>query len=372
MLKKLALGEHIRVNQPLAWDVLTDRGTLLLRKGFVPTNPWQVEALIKRGAYVDEEAFNRHSSTSPAEPEPVAATLFEQWDDISFRLNGLLRRHQTEPQFVDKLTQLSTGIMSLVDQGQDVALFVMLRLDTSNNYPVAHALQVAVLCDVYGRFMNWDPADRLALVNAALTMNITILDLQLILLRQLEPLSLEQREAIRNHPTAARERLEALGVIDPVWLNLVAQHHETSDGRGYPLGLQAVAPAAEVLNVTDRYLAMTSWRYDREPKLANAAARELYVVTAGSTQEAVARLIKAFGLYPPGTFVRLANGEIAVVVARGGHANKPRVATMIGAQGVKLQDPIPRDSAQPEFAISGAMSNDDCAIYLDPIKLFGA
>ena len=68
--------------------------------------------------------------------------------------------------------------------------------------------------------------------------------------------------------------------------------------------------------------------------------------------------------------MRLVNGEIAIVTHRGEHASRPRIATVITAQGTKLLDPIRRDSAKPEFAITDIVPSDECAIQADPTKLF--
>ncbi len=369
MYVKLALAEHIRPNQPLPWDVLDENGNLLLTRGTVPVNQRQVDALIERGAYVDQEAFERHRR-SPA-PAARATNLFELWEDMQLRIGNLLRRNDREPDFISRLTQLTGEMMTLTAKNLDVAIFHVMRMDKSS-YAVTHSLQVAVCCDVYGHFLQIEPQARASLVNAALTMNLAILDLQQVLARQAEPLSAQQRELLNSHPTMGRNRLESMGVADPVWLRAVAEHHETCDGKGYPQGITEVLPEAEIINVLDRYCAIMSHRRDREGKPANVVARELYLSTTGSLQAVVARVIKAFGLFPPGRFVRLANGEIAIVLNRGEQANKPAAATLIGAQGAKLMDAFRRDTSDPEFAITHIVPDEDCAVQVDPVKLFGA
>lgn len=369
MYVKLALAEHIRPNLPLPWDVLDEHGNLLLTKGTVPVSQRQVDALIERGAYVDQEAFERHRRGGP--PAGRASNLFELWEDMQLRIGNLLRRSDREPDFIARLTQLTGEMMTLSARNLDAAIFHAMRMDKSS-YAVTHSLHVAICCDIYGHFLQLEPQARATLVNAALTMNLSILDLQQVLARQAEPLTPQQRELLNIHPTMARDRLEAMGVTDPVWLRAVAEHHETCDGKGYPNALTSVSPEAEIINVLDRYCAIMSHRRDREGKPANVVARELYLSTSGSLQAVVARVIKAFGLFPPGRFVRLANGEIAIVLQRGEQANKPVVATLIGAQGAKLMDAFRRDTSDPEFAITHIVPDEDCAVQVDPVKLFGA
>jgi len=230
---------------------------------------------------------------------------------------------------------------------------------------------VAVCCEVYGRFAKWSLADINTLVNAALTMNIAMLELQRELSRQAKQPTFEQREEIQSHPQRGRDQLEKLGVTDAAWLQVVLQHHETRDGQGYPAGITDMSSIAEVLNVMDRYCALMCRRGTRDPLASNEAARELYTVMSGPSQEIVARLIKAFGLYPPGVFVRLANGESGVVLRRSAHANKPRVATLISANGVKLADPIERDAGAQGCSITQAIPDESFSAPYDPLRLYG-
>jgi hypothetical protein len=369
MRVKLALENYIKLNQPLPWDVLSAQGMLLLSKGTIPTDLRQLNTLIEHGAFVDADEYNRHLPTAP-EPAPPPVSPFGRWDEIHQRLGNLLRRYQSEPQFIDKLIQLSGDIQSLAEKDSDAAIFAMMRLN-QDNYPIAHALQVAVCCDIYAGFLQWDAAERSILVKGSLTMNLAMLDLQRVMAKQGEPPTPEQRAEINSHPTRARDWLKSAGVTDEAWLRAVAEHHETCDGKGYPQGIKEVFPAAEVINIADRYCALMSSRRGRDAMVSNKAARELYLLTTGSLQGIIARMVKAVGLFPPGNFVKLANSEIAVVVHRGEHANKPRVATVISPFGTKLIDPIFRDSAKAEFAITHVVPESSVAVQIDSARLFG-
>ena len=72
----------------------------------------------------------------------------------------------------------------------------------------------------------------------------------------------------------------------------------------------------------------------------------------GTARQSIDRMVQAVGLYPPGTFVELANGETAVVATRGGPQTSPRVYALLNAQLSELK-PTARDTTRPEFAIKG-------------------
>jgi len=379
---KLPLAEHIHLNESLPWDVLDSAGTLLLRKGTLVTDPRRLCVLIERGAYVDKEEYERHAQDrepqAPPPPAPPPSPLpslpeqisdpFPQWDNVRLRLGTLLHQQLREPQFAEQLTQLTQDIRRLVETNADAAIFAMSRLDRT--HATDPSLESAVACEIYGRFLRWSEQDRASLINAALTMNVAILDLQLTLETQRDAPSLDQLERIRRHPEQGFRQLSDLGVSDQNWLQTVLQHHESPDGTGYPAGVTALNPAAEVLNVADRYCALLRSRSSRDTIVSGNATRDLCMLTSGKLRTVVAGMIKAYGLYPPGYFVSLANGEIAVVVRRGEHANKPRVSSLVGARGTKLTVPIVRDTAVAEFAIAKALPLA-APVSIDPSRLYG-
>jgi hypothetical protein len=85
------------------------------------------------------------------------------------------------------------------------------------------------------------------------------------------------------------------------------------------------------------------------------AAREACLGAKGVPDEIGGALLKAVGLYPPGSFVELASGDIGIVVARGRAANLPFVATLIAASGNPLGEPALRDTVDRRYAVKGAV-----------------
>ena len=78
--------------------------------------------------------------------------------------------------------------------------------------------------------------------------------------------------------------------------------------------------------------------------------------------EAGAALIKAVGIYSPGTYVKLVNGETAVVVRRGVNSTTPKVAVLINRQGMATGVPMVRDTSQPEFRIASGLRYQDIKV----------
>jgi hypothetical protein len=105
---------------------------------------------------------------------------------------------------------------------------------------------------------------------------------------------------------------------------------------------------ARLLMRIDQFAARLSPRIARRAQAGAQAARAIFLDEQRQQDEAGAALIKAVGLYPPGTFVRLANGEEGMVVKRGTSATEPLVAALLGKSGNPLTEPVPRDARLPQ------------------------
>ncbi|RZL86669.1 MAG: hypothetical protein EOP73_31575 [Variovorax sp.] len=150
------------------------------------------------------------------------------------------------------------------------------------------------------------------------------------------------------------ERLAAVGINDPTWLTAVRLHHDAGPG---PLaGRGDGEKLARLLRRIDLFGARLSPRRSRTAMSGAAAARAVFLDEVGQPDEAGAALIKTVGLYPPGTLVRLASGEVGIVFKRGFSATEPLVAALIGKSGNPLSHPVPRDTRLASQAITASLA----------------
>jgi putative nucleotidyltransferase with HDIG domain len=77
-----------------------------------------------------------------------------------------------------------------------------------------------------------------------------------------DPLSEEERAEMEFHPHLSARILEPLEPIHPGITDIVASHHESWDGGGYPLGCggEAIPLGARIIAVADAFDAMTQPR----------------------------------------------------------------------------------------------------------------
>jgi hypothetical protein len=99
------------------------------------------------------------------------------------------------------------------------------------------------------------------------------------------------------------------------------------------------------------------------------AARAAYLDERRQADEAGTAIVKATGIYPPGSFVRLASGEVAVVLRRGRRANQPWVASVLGRSGLPLGEPALRDSQLARHAVVAGVAPQDMRLRLNLPRL---
>lgn len=368
MTEPLIHPSQIRLGEPLPHDAFDRRGMLLLRRGHVVATAWQVEVLLQNAVLAAGRAPPHREAPTAAPETPLSLAL-------SARL--LLRALLTTPPrrgFAGEVLGVVDMLARACRANPDVALATIL-MHREDEYSIRHAVNVAIACQVVGAAMRMARARLASTVAAALTMNIGMLALQDALQAQAGPLDEAQRDGVRGHCERGVALLVEHGVEDPVWLAAVRDHHERPDGSGYPAGTAGAAldTPARLVGLADVYCARVSSRETRPAMAPNAAMRQLFLREGEATDEALARqLIKALGIYPPGTGVRLRNGRVAVVIERGMTGHRPLLALLTAADGSRLQVPLRRASDADACAIVEVV--DLAALQLEPAMeaLWGA
>ena len=246
------------------------------------------------------------------------------WADLESGLGIILAHPEKTSQFVQRVQQYACWMEALLAQDADVGLYILFQLagNSSVGYSTGHALICAVLAHLTAEQLGMKPSERIALIYAALTMNVSMTNLQDTLAAQAENPTPEQSKIITNHATKSATMLRILGVEDEMWLHLVEKHHQE-----LPNDL-----LLSILNSVDRYAAMISPRSYRPGRSAVESIRAIRN-TIGFV------LVRAVGVYPPGTNVQLTSQELAVVIRRTGPNSHPDVAIISTPDGETLAQP---------------------------------
>ena len=363
------VASQIKVGEPLPFGVRDENAKLLLARGQMITTDSQLETLLARGIYADKEEIRALAEKRGAATERKRLTLFDLWEQAIWRLERLLGSLE-EPDFAGRFDEFAVQLMELVQRDPDIAIYLSVRQDARrlNLYGLTHSLHCALLCQLLATRLAW-PAERIrTLVKAALTMNLSILEVQGRYAVH-GRLGEAQRAQIQAHPVQAVERLRAAGVTDEAWLQTVLEHHERSGGGGYPNNLSEVSEGASVLRMADVFMAKISARSERPALPIQDAARQMFAEARGSP--AAAAIIKEYGIYPPGNYVQLVSGEMAIVIRRGATAHTPLAAAITDKSGLPTVSTARRDTAQPAYAIKALGDAKALVLRVPPERLYG-
>ena len=361
----IPLGEvsmQINCGAPLPWNVRDADGKLLLSRGYLIHTLEMLQKLMRRGVFVDADEVHASQEVQPVlfrgSVERAPALPFsETWQMVESRLTELLYNYR-DPKFLSGIADVESVISTATEKHTDQMIYSVIRHDQNrfDSYGVTHSIHVASVCSILANRLHWTKKQKASVINAALTMNLSIIDLQGELARTLAPVTPEQRQKIRAHPAESARILRAAGLTDDDWLLAVEQHHESPDGSGYPCGSKdGLGEMSQMIRFADIFTAKYSARKGRAPMPAKQAAQSVYLASEG--HPIASALLKEFGVYPPGCLVLLESGEMAVTIRRGKTAIAPLVAVLKDKNGLPTRDPLLRETALPRYAILRTVAN---------------
>lgn len=293
--------------------------------------------------------------------------LLSLWSDLEAGLAVILASPDSVQEFELRVWQYDRWMQDLLQRDTDVGLYLLFQLATNSpvGYSASHSLVCAVLCHLIAVELNLAQEERDSLVHAALTMNIGMTSLQDALATQMERPDPRQMDAIRAHPVKGGMMLANIGIVDDLWLDIVTGHHNEMTGKGE---LWQVTPAqrlARIVRVVDRYAAMISPRKSRVGRSASESVRSI-IGDAGDQSDLIGHsLVHIVGLCPPGTYVRLDSGEVAVVMRRSSKPNLPHVAIVLNEIDEPLPQPRLHRTAQGSPQIRSALAASSVRVRLN-------
>lgn len=344
-------SDEIRVGVALPWAAYDQNGRLLLKKEYIIESQRQLDELLARGLY-----RNPANNNKPEPPKPVIERVspFVLVEDFTTRLNSIFVGLESGADgSVDRVLRLSKDIHTACKEDFDAALGAV-HLSHEIDYVLIHPIHTAILCELVADFLEYTAEKRQTIIAATLTANIGMLRLQGVLQQQKGPLSPEQQVAVHDHPRRAVEILKSARVDRSPWLVAVQHHHEQEDGSGYN-GLKGaeIPEESKILALADRYTAMISPRMHRDSIVAGDALKGLFLEKGKAHDERLSLiLIKTLGVFPPGTFVRLVNGDVGVVIKRPTEGNMwPTVKSILTPRGAPYGEPVTRDCNCSNYSI---------------------
>ncbi|MGP4142179.1 HD-GYP domain-containing protein [Sodalis praecaptivus] len=380
MIKRLGVGA-LRLGMYIQRLELSRHSSTTLRDGFLLTTSAQITAIHRVGikhVWIDELKGVRAVNARPWLSQIPASPSRHDGEGIDSALENarqicLTGAAQMKQIFCDArlgktldplvtLPLVDSVIRSLEDN--PIALLGVAQLKTHDNYTYQHSVAVCALMVALGLQYRL-PSETLRLLGmGGLLHDLGKALIPASILNKPGRLTVAESAIIKQHPLLGIAMLNP-DTTAPAIRDILLHHHEKIDGGGYPFGLRgaAISRYARMAAVCDVYDALTSSRSYKAAWTPDAAIRNMAAWKGHFDQSVFFTFVKAVGVYPVGSAVRLAPEPLAEATeAEGASLLHPKVrrffssltSAPLSARNLDLAIPSIGDgSAGPEALLDG-------------------
>ncbi|WAR44466.1 HD-GYP domain-containing protein [Methylomonas rapida] len=197
------------------------------------------------------------------------------------------------------------------------ALMLMTQLKKRDEYTAQHSMNVCVFSIALGRQINLslDELNNVGLCGMMHDMGKMLVPLEI--LNKPGRLTPEELPVMQSHAAKGWSLLMRTSGIYAGAIDVAHMHHERIDGTGYPRQLKGeqITPYSRIVAIADMYDAVSS---DRIYKPGKSHLESIKILTdaAGSHLDSALtmKFIECLGIYPAGSIVELASGQVALVL----------------------------------------------------------
>jgi HD-GYP domain-containing protein (c-di-GMP phosphodiesterase class II) len=221
-------------------------------------------------------------------------------------------------------------------------IFMLHHYSSKEDYLFHHSVTVGLLSGFLGKKLNYEKGEWIQIAIAGLLSDCGMAKVSPKILEKQTALLPEEYNEIRYHPTHGYKMLQNLPVIREGVKLGVFQHHERTDGSGYPLGItgEKIHPFGKIIAVADVFHAMTSERTYRTKQSPFKVLELILQDSFGQFDIPVTQaLTSGLANFSIGTKVRLSDnqtGEIVFVESKS--PTRPMVKLDINDEFIQLSN----------------------------------
>lgn len=246
---------------------------------------------------------------------------------------------------LEPIAQVVNDIVDEVVANREVIL-PLTDIRSHDEYTFGHSVNVCIISVMLGIALELDDLTLRDLAMGAILHDVGKVKVPEEILLKPAPLTSKEWTEMRKHTLYGFQLLRGGDGVSSRAAHVAYQHHERSDGSGYPRALagNGIHLFAKIVAVADTYDAMTSDRIYRKgvtPFAALKVIKELASEESGQLDKHVVDTFLANVVpYPPGSKVRLNTGEVGMVVGKGANSfDSVMVEVKYDAYGRALSKP---------------------------------
>lgn len=333
---RLEFINRVRENDVLGKSILTSDGKILLKAGIKLTNKY-ITKLQEIGVfyvYVEDERLE-DVQVEDAQLTELKQVTMKSMSKIVKNIHSCNGKELR--QSLESVEDLVEYIIDLGDVNKS-----LYDIKTYDNYTYMHSLDTCIMTSFLGLSSNFKESELKELGVGAVLHDVGKTKVPSKILNKNGKLTEEEFDEIKKHTIYGGEIVRKNISIPYSVINIVEQHHERIDGRGYPYGLEGnnISKFAKVVCICDVYDAVSNDRCYRKKFNPNDAYELILAGSGTSFDENIVRNFKnTFAIYPLGCCVRLSNGEEGYVINQNqGFPDRPIVRVFYDS---KTRLPIP-------------------------------
>lgn len=267
------------------------------------------------------------------------------------------------------------SLAKLVSQDR-TSLMALTALKRYDNYTFTHMVNVSVLAMAQARSLNLEGPLLREFGFAALMHDIGKVHTPLEVLNKPDKLTKEEFDQMKQHVVDGAHILRRTPEMPALAAVVAFEHHLRQDLSGYPenIGHRDLNLCTQIVSIADVYDALRSNRVYRE---GLPSERIRAIMTQKDSPAFNTRLLRRFinlmGLFPVGTLVRLATGDVAVVTHE--HPTdpfRPQVKILRDPLGQNIEEPVLVNTwetdSRGEFRFAVVEAVDPDTAQIDPLS----
>lgn len=324
----------------------------LLEKAFRKDAGKDIKQLYNQGIDLIKDVFDKARQAKELSPQQAEEYIA---NSIDFKL------------ITNYIAQLIDGILF-----GETELFSYFYIYRQKGYLYEHSLNVCLLAVKIGVWMDMNKSDLVSLALGGLLHDLGLITVKDIISLP-RKLSHKEMEKVKEHPVHSAKIVGKIKGLASDIIDVIRGHHRRISDEDFTkeLSSEKLQKMSQIIGLADVYEAITHPRSYRGAKLPHEAIKELVENESDKFQGKIIKsLIDNIGIYPIGSWVRLTNGEIGLVVSiNKGYPLRPKINIMFGAKGNKLEDVKSIDLLnEPHLHIESPIDLDKNKELIEKIK----
>ena len=337
-----------------------------LLQGFTIESQADIDAVMSqcKFVYIDFKSDSQFKSyrlattSSKTYAEKNANSVESKENFFKNRMNPAATRYK-------KSSQLMKGVMDRIMLGEDFdihgvrdvvkenvkqvlenedAMLMMTLLKNKDDSKAEHSLNVSILSIGFARYLGFGEAKLEDIGMGALLHDIGQVKIDTKLISKKGRLNQNEMAEMCNHPKYAFEILQSKSGLTPSCIDIAINHHERLQGQGYPRGLTAdkLSQNVRLVSIVDVFESLTTPQVYRR-SLSVVDAYKILMSGKGThyDEKMVLKFIEWRGIYPPGSIVEMANGEVGIIIGTNRKFKlKPKVLLVLDEYKQKRKEKI--------------------------------